>query len=324
MHLCQLGHHDALGLDQGDGVLFLPDANLGRNTARTLGIAQDRIERLDIRGQGRFIQAAEPARDVYLWPGLCAVHAKFHADRIEAIRRYEPEALVLVHPECHPDVVALADGSGSTSYLIKAVAEAPAGSMIYVGTEWNLVERLAKRHADRTVQPLRTALCSNMAKSRKTTFPEPSRTWPRPSPCRSKTTSPNLRALPWSACSKRVDRTTHHDSHPHENRSPGHRIGIAGCTAALCLADMGREVTLLSSGSALDNGNTALAQGGIVYTGPDDTPEKLARDITTAGWDYNYRMPSATCAKTAPRPWSASSWTGSRSPSTGSKAVNTT
>jgi len=65
--------------------------------------------------------------------------------------------------------------------------------------------------------------------------------------------------------------------------------GIAGCTAALCLADMGREVTLLSSGSALDNGNTALAQGGIVYTGPDDTPEKLARDITTAGWDYNYQ-----------------------------------
>ena len=65
--------------------------------------------------------------------------------------------------------------------------------------------------------------------------------------------------------------------------------GIAGCTAALCLADKGREVTLLSSGSALDNGNTALAQGGIVYTGPDDTPEKLARDITTAGWEYNYQ-----------------------------------
>ncbi len=64
--------------------------------------------------------------------------------------------------------------------------------------------------------------------------------------------------------------------------------GIAGCTTALCLADKGREVTLLSSGATLDNGNTALAQGGIVYTGPDDTPEKLARDISTAGWEYNY------------------------------------
>jgi len=64
--------------------------------------------------------------------------------------------------------------------------------------------------------------------------------------------------------------------------------GIAGCTAALGLADKGHEVTLLSSGGTLDNGNTALAQGGIVYTSPDDTPEKLAKDITTAGWEYNY------------------------------------
>lgn len=64
--------------------------------------------------------------------------------------------------------------------------------------------------------------------------------------------------------------------------------GIAGCTAALCLADKGREVTLLSSGQGLDSGNTALAQGGIVYTGPEDSPLKLAQDITTAGWEYNH------------------------------------
>lgn len=64
--------------------------------------------------------------------------------------------------------------------------------------------------------------------------------------------------------------------------------GIAGCTAALCLADKGHEVTLLSSGGTLDNGNTTLAQGGIIYTGADDSPEKLAKDITTAGWEYNY------------------------------------
>lgn len=64
--------------------------------------------------------------------------------------------------------------------------------------------------------------------------------------------------------------------------------GIAGCTAALCLADKGREVTLLSSGKTLDNGNTALAQGGIVYRGHDDSPENLARDIEIAGWEYNH------------------------------------
>jgi L-aspartate oxidase len=64
--------------------------------------------------------------------------------------------------------------------------------------------------------------------------------------------------------------------------------GIAGCTAALCLADRGHEVTLLSSGARLDNGNTALAQGGIVYTGAEDSPELLAGDIRTAGSDYNH------------------------------------
>ncbi|NLW81144.1 MAG: L-aspartate oxidase [Desulfovibrionales bacterium] len=64
--------------------------------------------------------------------------------------------------------------------------------------------------------------------------------------------------------------------------------GIAGCTAALGLADKGHEVTLLSSGMTLDNGNTALAQGGIIYKGTDDSPEQLARDIFTAGWNYNY------------------------------------
>lgn len=64
--------------------------------------------------------------------------------------------------------------------------------------------------------------------------------------------------------------------------------GIAGCTAAICLADKGHEVTLLTSGDRLDNGNTALAQGGIIYKGHEDSPELLAKDITTAGWDYNY------------------------------------
>jgi len=151
-------------LDQGDGVLFLPDANLGRNTARALGIGEERIERLDIRGQGRFVPAADPSRALYLWPGLCAVHAKLHAAHVEAVRKNEPEALVLVHPECDPDVVAMADGAGSTSYLIKAVAEAGPGRTVYVGTEWNLVNRLALRHTDRTVRPLRNVMCSNMAK----------------------------------------------------------------------------------------------------------------------------------------------------------------
>ena len=78
------------------------------------------------RGQGRFVPAADPSRRLFLWPGLCAVHAKFHPGQISAIRAEDPHALIYVHPECDPEVVRMADGAGSTTYLIKAVAEATA------------------------------------------------------------------------------------------------------------------------------------------------------------------------------------------------------
>jgi L-aspartate oxidase len=77
--------------------------------------------------------------------------------------------------------------------------------------------------------------------------------------------------------------------------------GIAGCTAAICLADKGHEVTLLSSGASLDNGNTALAQGGIVYSSNEDSPEKLAEDIGTAGWEYNYEPAVRHLCEDGPR-----------------------
>lgn len=151
-------------MDQGDGVLFLPDANLGHNTARQLGIDPAAILRLNIRGQGAFIDPADAGHSLYLWPGLCAVHAKFKTQQIEQARSAHPGASVLVHPECHPSVVAMADGAGSTSFLIKEVEAAPAGSVIYVGTEWNLVNRLRARHTDKDIRPLYKALCSNMCK----------------------------------------------------------------------------------------------------------------------------------------------------------------
>lgn len=77
--------------------------------------------------------------------------------------------------------------------------------------------------------------------------------------------------------------------------------GIAGCTAALCLADKGHEVTLLTSGSGLDSGNTALAQGGIVYTGSQDNPDLLSQDIFTAGWKYNYPEAVSFLTEQGPR-----------------------
>lgn len=151
-------------LEQGDGVLFMPDANLGRNTAAILGLPDREIMRLDVRGGGRLVNPPAEHIRLLLWPGLCAIHAKFFPEHIEKARADHPGALVLVHPECDPEIVTLADGAGSTSYLIREVAAAPTGSTVFVGTEWNLVNRLRQRHTDKDVRPLRRVLCSNMAK----------------------------------------------------------------------------------------------------------------------------------------------------------------
>ena len=100
-----------------------------------------------------------------LWPGLCAIHARFHPEQIEAVRKADPSCKVIVHPECSPEVVRAADGAGSTTYIIEYVRNAPDGAHIYVGTEINLVERLAREQEGRIrVEALRSSACSNMAK----------------------------------------------------------------------------------------------------------------------------------------------------------------
>ena len=120
---------------QGDGVLFLPDKNLARNTARKLGITGRDTHILDVRRTGEAVdlEAADKAALV-LWPGLCAIHARFHPGQIEAVRKADPSCKVIVHPECSPEVVRAADGAGSTTYIIEYVRNAPDGAHIYVGT----------------------------------------------------------------------------------------------------------------------------------------------------------------------------------------------
>jgi quinolinate synthase len=99
---------------------------------------------------------------VILWKGYCHVHTAFTVEDVQRARRSRPGCRVLVHPECIEAVVQAADGAGSTSYLVKAVAEARPGSILVIGTEVNLVSRLAAQHPDRTVVPLRRSLCPNM------------------------------------------------------------------------------------------------------------------------------------------------------------------
>lgn len=153
-------------MEQGDSVLFLPDKNLGRNTARQLGISEKNWHVLDVRNKGLNLnfEAADHV-PLVLWPGCCAIHAKFMPEQVTQMRVEYPDCRVIVHPECSPAVVDSADGSGSTSYLIEQVRNAPEGSTIIVGTETNLVERLRQNYAATCrVIRLRRAFCSHMAK----------------------------------------------------------------------------------------------------------------------------------------------------------------
>jgi quinolinate synthase len=135
--------------EQGEKVLFLPDQHLGRNTAvRDMGMTlEDCVLYNPHKPNGGL--TAEQLRDakMILWRGHCSVHGRFSLESVEDVRARIPGVNVLVHPECKHEVVAAADHVGSTEYIIKALEAAPAGSKWAIGTELNLVRRLANRFA---------------------------------------------------------------------------------------------------------------------------------------------------------------------------------
>lgn len=157
----------AWALKQGKRVVFLPDQMLAQNTCDRLGVPPGRRRLLDIRKGGELVDvAAAQNADILIWPGRCVIHSRFKPQQIQAIKAKEPEALVVVHPECSPQTVAAADACGSTSLIINFVSDAPDGAVIYIGTEWNLVDRLAQEYrGKKTIKPLARSLCSNMAKN---------------------------------------------------------------------------------------------------------------------------------------------------------------
>lgn len=147
-------------LDRGDQVLFFPDQHLGRNTGFDMGYDESHMAvwnpRFDLGG----LTEAECKESVLLlWRGHCSVHQRFQPDHVAAFRAEHPEGIVVVHPECSREVCALADQVGSTDYIIKAVAAAPAGSVIGVGTEIHLVNRLNDETPDKTVVSLDPLIC---------------------------------------------------------------------------------------------------------------------------------------------------------------------
>ena len=141
-------------------VLFFPDQHLGRNTAFQLGFDADTMHvwnpRFDLGGlaeadvkDGRFL----------LWKGHCSVHQRFSTDHVAAFRAQYPDGIVIAHPECSHEVCELADQVGSTDFIIKAVAAAPPGSVIGIGTEVHLTDRLARETPDKTVVSLDPLVC---------------------------------------------------------------------------------------------------------------------------------------------------------------------
>ena len=146
---------------QGEKVFFLPDQHLGRNTAvLQLGMSLDDCVVFDPhKPQGGL--TAEQLRNarMILWRGHCSVHGRFSAESLDEVRERVPGVNVLVHPECRHEVVTKADLVGSTEFIIKTLDAAPAGSAWAIGTELNLVRRLAKAHPDKQVMFLDRTVC---------------------------------------------------------------------------------------------------------------------------------------------------------------------
>jgi quinolinate synthase len=146
---------------RGEKVLFLPDQHLGRNTAvLELGLTLEQCVLYDPHkpGGGLTTQQLRDAK-VVLWKGHCSVHGRFTAQTVADVRERVPGVQVLVHPECRHDVVLAADLVGSTEFIIKTLAAAEPGSSWAIGTELNLVRRLAQDHPDKTVVFLDKTVC---------------------------------------------------------------------------------------------------------------------------------------------------------------------
>jgi len=147
--------------EKGEKVLFLPDQHLGRNTAiQNLGLLEsDCVVWNPWKPQGGLTEAEIRDAKMILWRGHCSVHGRFTVESIDGYRAKVPDIKIIVHPECQHDVVKAADVVGSTEKIIQTVSQSPAGSSWAVGTELNLVNRLANENPDKNVYFLDRTVC---------------------------------------------------------------------------------------------------------------------------------------------------------------------
>ncbi|CAD6009626.1 quinolinate synthase NadA [Agreia sp. COWG] len=146
--------------ERGQRVLFFPDQHLGRNTAKAMGIPVELMPMWNPRKTlGGNSEASLLDARVVLWHGFCSVHKRFTPAQIVKARAQFPGVQVIVHPECPMAVVDAADSAGSTDFIVKAIQAAPAGSTFAIGTEINLVNRLAAEYPQHTIFCLDDVIC---------------------------------------------------------------------------------------------------------------------------------------------------------------------
>lgn len=146
--------------ERGQRVLFFPDQHLGRNTGKAMGIPLDQMPLWNPnKPMGGCDAQSLHAAKVILWHGFCSVHKRFTTEQIAMARMRHPGVRVIVHPECTMEVVDAADEAGSTDYIRRRIDAAPAGSVFAVGTEINMVQRLANEHPEMTIFCLDSIIC---------------------------------------------------------------------------------------------------------------------------------------------------------------------
>ncbi|WJL95960.1 quinolinate synthase NadA [Microbacterium sp. ET2] len=145
---------------RGHRVLFFPDQHLGRNTAKAMGVP---LEQMPLWNPRKPLGGSTPTEladaRVLLWHGFCSVHRRFTVEQIDRARAEHPGVRVIVHPECPMAVVDAADEAGSTDYIRKAIQAATEPTTFAIGTEINLVQRLAAEHPQHTIFCLDPVVC---------------------------------------------------------------------------------------------------------------------------------------------------------------------
>lgn len=146
---------------KGEKVLFLPDQHLGRNTAvLSLGLSLDDCVLWNPwKPMGGLTEDQIRGAKMILWRGHCSVHGRFTRESIQEVRTRIPGVQVITHPECQHEVVVDSDVVGSTEKIIQAVSSSPAGSKWAIGTELNLVSRLAQNNPDKEIVFLDKTVC---------------------------------------------------------------------------------------------------------------------------------------------------------------------